>query len=221
MAIPLYAYYSSIREFESLDNKEMKQRFGAFYQGKAIRRGKKVLVYPLIFITRRLVLIYLVVAGPEELIYQMIILVTSSFLSELMLYITEALGSVSRMHASTLHELVILQVAYCLLSFDFLDAEASFDAGYFPIAITGAYLVISLLFILFISLQTARFKLKILFTKRQYRRQRRDLQDRLERNHGARRERMHQLRQIEEEVSKNDDEEDDVYSLGGSSARSQ
>ena len=154
-------------------------------------------------------MIYLVLAGPEELIYQMIILMCSSFLSELMLYTTEALGSVNRMHASTLNELVILLVAYCLLSFDMLDAEAGFEAGYSPIAITGTYLVTSLLFIMFGSLQSARFKLKIWCTKCQYRRQRKALQGKLERNHSARRERMRQLRQIED-VSKDDEEDDDV-----------
>ena len=161
----------------------MKLRLGAFYEGKAIWRGRKVLVYPLVFIARRLVLIYLVVDGPDELIYQMIILISSSFLYEWVLYHTEALESRSMMHASTLNELVILQVAYCFLSFDVLEVEGNFEAGFAPIIITGCFVTISLLFIVYKSLLAARLKLLKYCTKRKYLRQREELQGYLSEDH--------------------------------------
>ena len=47
----------------------MKYQFGAFYEGQAIKRGRKVLLYPIIFLARRLFLVYLVVAGTKVFIY--------------------------------------------------------------------------------------------------------------------------------------------------------
>ena len=94
----------------------------------------------------------------------------------------------------TLNELVILQVAYCFLSFDLLDVERNFAAGYSPVVLTGVYLVIALLLIIIDSIRGVRRKIKVWFAKRLFKRQRKDLQDKLERNHEARRKRMHQLR---------------------------
>ena len=58
-----------MKEFENLQKKEIKQRLGAFYEGKALKRGKKVLFHPVSFLLRRVILVCLVVAGTKELIY--------------------------------------------------------------------------------------------------------------------------------------------------------
>ena len=58
-----------MNEFKDLHTKEAKKSFGAFYEGRDIKRGRKVLFHPLSFLLRRIVLIYLVVAGPEEMVY--------------------------------------------------------------------------------------------------------------------------------------------------------
>ena len=58
-----------MKEFEVLHRKEAKKRFGAFYEDRAIKRGRKVLLHPFGFLLRRIVLVYLVVAGPEELVF--------------------------------------------------------------------------------------------------------------------------------------------------------
>ena len=58
-----------MKDFKVLNRKEAKKSFGAFYEDRAIKRGRKVLLHPLSFLLRRIVLVYLVVAGPEELVY--------------------------------------------------------------------------------------------------------------------------------------------------------
>ena len=58
-----------MNEFKDLHTKEAKKSFGAFYEGRAIKRGRKVLLHPLGFLLRRIILVYLVMAGPEELIF--------------------------------------------------------------------------------------------------------------------------------------------------------
>ena len=69
LAVPLYAYYKSMTGFEKLTDKEMKQQFGAFYEGINVNCGKKVLLQPLSFYMRRIVLALLIVVGREELIF--------------------------------------------------------------------------------------------------------------------------------------------------------
>ena len=171
-SIPLYAFYETMRQFKDLKHRTMKQRFGAFYEGRVLRRGRKVLLHPLSFLVRRFVLVYLVVAGPEELIYQIIILITSTLLSELLLYQTEALFPAEK-RLSTMNELIILQVAYCFLSFDSLEAEENFDLGYLPIIIMGSYITFCLLLILISTLRTSKLNCEVCCVKRQYHRKKR------------------------------------------------
>ena len=90
ITIPLYAYYRSMKEFQNLKSKDLKHKFGAFYKGRAIRKGRKVLTHPMIFLARRLFLVYLIVAGTDELIYQMMMLMGSTLISALLVYKTEA-----------------------------------------------------------------------------------------------------------------------------------
>ena len=115
-----------MKEFQVLHRKEAKKIFGAFYQGRALKCGRKVLLHPLSFLLRRTILVYLVIAGPEELVYSMMIFMSSTLLSELILYQTEALQSISKRHLSTLNELVTLLVSYSFLTFDILEVEANF-----------------------------------------------------------------------------------------------
>ena len=90
ITIPLYAYYRSMKEFQNLKSKDLKHKFGAFYKGRAIQKGRKVLTHPMIFLARRLFLVYLIVAGTDELIYQMMMLMGSTLISALLVYKTEA-----------------------------------------------------------------------------------------------------------------------------------
>ena len=76
----------SIIAFDDLEEKEFKQSFGSFYKGLEIKKGRKVLLYPVSFLVRRFLLVYLFVAGPKELIYQMTVLISSSILSEMIVY---------------------------------------------------------------------------------------------------------------------------------------
>ena len=142
LAVSLYAYCKSMKEFESLAEKRMKQQIGAFYEGINLKRGKQVLLQSLSFYVRRIVLAYLVVAGLDELILQIMILVGSTILSESLLYRTKAILAVSLRRLSAFGELIIMQVCYYILCFSMLDNEANFDAGYVPIVAISFYMLV-------------------------------------------------------------------------------
>ena len=58
-----------LRNFRQVDTKEVKDRYGSFYDGLATENGKKVLVQPMYFLARRLYLSYLVIFGTAVFIY--------------------------------------------------------------------------------------------------------------------------------------------------------
>ena len=60
VVLPLYAYIKTMIRFEYLADKKMLESFGAFYEGRNLKRGRKVLLSPLMFLLRRLGLIFLV-----------------------------------------------------------------------------------------------------------------------------------------------------------------
>lgn len=126
ITLPLYVYCKTMRKFEELAGKEMVQSVGAFYEGKAIKRGRKVLFHPVSFLLRRLILVYLVVGGTDELIYQMMILMGSSICSAIIVYQTDAFQLPQERRLSTFSEFVILFLSYCFFSFDLLDVESNF-----------------------------------------------------------------------------------------------
>ena len=88
IVLPLFAYYRSMIDFDLVLSRDMRHQFGAFYEGKAIKKGRKVLIHPVVFLARRLFLVYLVVAGTDEFIYQMMMLMASTIFSAIVVYLT-------------------------------------------------------------------------------------------------------------------------------------
>ena len=105
----------------------------------------------------------------------MMILISSTILSELVLYQTEALQIANKRRQSTLNELVILLVSYCFLIFDILEVEANFKSGYVPIAVVSAYIVISLVKIMISTILSAKLRVKVYCVKRRYGKSRAEL----------------------------------------------
>ena len=98
----------------------------------------------------------------------MIILLSSTVLSELVLYQTEALQSASKRRQSTLNELVILLVSYCFLIFNIFEVEANFSSGYVPIAVVSAYIIVILAKILVSTILTTKLRVRLYCVKRRY-----------------------------------------------------
>ena len=155
------------------------------------------MLQPLSFYMRRIVLAYLVVAGFDELIYQVMMFIGSTILSESLLYETEAILSISSRRLNTFSEVIVLQVCYNVLSFAMLDLEANFEVGYVSIIAIGFYMLVCLSIIIFGSLLNIKKKVRIFFAKRYHNQQRKHLQDYLKSNHEARRSRILAYRQEE------------------------
>ena len=157
---------------------------------QAIKKGKKVLFYPLIFFVRRIVLVYLVVAGTKELIYQMMILMGSTIISACVVHSSETFESSGERRLTAFSEIIILLVTYSFFSFDLLDVEANFEVGYFPIGVMGLFLLISLLIMIIGGFRATKLKIRICCAKRYHKKQRKFLQGTLKMKHALTKLRM-------------------------------
>ena len=101
------------------------------------------------YLTRRLVLVVLVVSGSEiDLVIQMMIVMASSILSVVVAYWTNAHLIASRRRLGVFNEMVILNISYSFLIFNMIDVETNFSVGYVPIAGIGIYILVSLIVII-------------------------------------------------------------------------
>ena len=66
--------------------KKVKKLYGAFYDGLATKNGKKVLIWPMYFLARRLYLTYLIIFGTEVFVYQMAQIMLSSAIGAILPY---------------------------------------------------------------------------------------------------------------------------------------
>ena len=92
VAVPIFAIKSILKDFHLAGTKEMKATYGALYEGKAIRKGRKVLWEPIYFIMRRLTMIFVVVYAPGKIgiLWQMAIVIAQTIFAILIVYSTEA-----------------------------------------------------------------------------------------------------------------------------------
>ena len=125
------------------------------------------------YLTRRLVLVVLVVSGSEiDLVIQMMIVMASSILSVVVAYWTNAHLIASRRRLGVFNEMVILNISYSFLIFNMIDVETNFSVGYVPIAGIGIYILVSLIVIIVQTYRALRNKCVKCCAKRRFKKQR-------------------------------------------------
>ena len=122
------------------------------------------------FIARRLALVYFVVYGPKDSVFQMMILIGLAILSEVLVYQTKALESIAQRRMGTFNELFMMQVCYNFICFNIVDVETNFAIGYASIAIVGLYILFCLLVILYGSFTAGKLRVRKCCARRYHRR---------------------------------------------------
>lgn len=207
IVLPLFALFKTMQDFDQITSREMKHQFGAFYEGKAIKRGKKVLLHPVLFLARRLFLVVLVVAGTKVFIYQMTMLMASTIAAAIVVFLTEAFDLQQDKHLNTFAEFCILTISYCFFCFDLIDVEQNNEVGYFPIAFTGLYICVCLLLIIAQSIGVLILRCKKRCAIYRYQRQRSVLQQRIKNTHDTRLKKFLEKRVKHEEEDSHQSEE--------------
>ena len=89
--VPIVVLTGVLRNFRHLDSDVIKARYETFYEGLAIKNGKKVLLQPSYFLTRRAYLCYLVIFGTGVFTYQMAQIMAASLIAGLLPYMIMSL----------------------------------------------------------------------------------------------------------------------------------
>ena len=63
LSVPIFVLTKVLKNFSHLKDSQFQSRFGALYETKAIKRGKKTLLQPTSFLLRRVFLVFLIVFG--------------------------------------------------------------------------------------------------------------------------------------------------------------
>lgn len=63
--LPAWATFKVYANFEDIKKAEMRTTYGALYENLATKNGKIVLIQPIAFLARRLLLAFLVVVGSD------------------------------------------------------------------------------------------------------------------------------------------------------------
>lgn len=69
IGVPLYSIYKVTVKFGSAQTEEMRNNFGSQYDKLDLEKGRIVLIQPVSFLVRRLLMVYLVVFGPKVFAY--------------------------------------------------------------------------------------------------------------------------------------------------------
>lgn len=105
--IPAYTLIKLLYKFDELKvfSKDLFTSFGALYEGLAVKNGRKVLLEPIAFLTRRIFLAILVVFGSKTFIWQMIPLLLSNLVIMIITFATESLTSAAERRLQTFAEM--------------------------------------------------------------------------------------------------------------------
>ena len=69
LTLPVVILVGVLQNYRLIDTKQIKERYGSFYEGLATKNGKKVLIQPMYFLAMRLYLSYLVIFSTSIFVY--------------------------------------------------------------------------------------------------------------------------------------------------------
>ena len=110
--------------FTKLNEQLVKKRVGTVYDELDLRKGKKILIQPVFFLLRRIVLAYTIVYMKDNFAGQVIVIYLQTLASVIILSSVHAFESKQRHRMEFFNEAILLLILYTILCFsDWLDDE--------------------------------------------------------------------------------------------------
>lgn len=174
--MPVYTTIKVFFNFDDLKKAEMRKKYGALYLDLATKRGKRVLIQPIAFLVRRLLLAGLVVLGNDlSYVFQIAIVQFSTLLSAFMYVQSESRLTATESRMNFFNEATILLVSYFFLTFNVTSVEINFQMGYAPIGIVSIYICVSVILLIFGNIIAIKKKIRRAMVLRGYKKQRASL----------------------------------------------
>lgn len=163
IVFPVVTILNLYRKFDQLENFDFKKQFAESYSNLEIKRGKSVLIVPMLYYFRRF-LIPLSVVYNTNITVQMFVM-TFSIIAQIIVigYIKPFAGGVMANALEMFNECVLLLIMYTIICFtDFVPTiEIRFRIGYLSCALIMIHLLVNLTI-----LATVSVKKMFLSTKR-------------------------------------------------------
>ena len=161
LAFPLVESLYLVYRFDDLGEEEMQVRHGAFTSDLDLRRGRRVLLQPVWFYLRRIIIGVAVVFLNENAVWQFLLLIFTVLVQMIVLGILEPFESRSRVRQEILDESVVMVVLYHFMCFsDFVpDVTARLLLGYSLITFVVVWLLGRLGWNMWTNLKNLKFRL--------------------------------------------------------------
>jgi len=150
---PITLLFIVIRDFDKLDERQMRQKYGAFYEGLRLKAGKKVFLQIAFFMKRRLVMAFVIVVCKDELIAQIYLIWAQTAIASMIIGYATPFESPGKRWAENLNEFVIYCVFLTMICLSYFvpNPEDRVNIGYFLCALIGLYVVVSIAVVTYMS----------------------------------------------------------------------
>ena len=171
----------------------MKNSYESVYGNLAVERGRIVLLQPIGFFMRRLLMVYIVVFGSRTYFLQISLVMLSTMILMVIVISTRAFSSTKNTRDNIIGDCTVLIITYMFYIFDIIDIDYLMNIGYIPIAVIGLYIVVNLTIAIAISISGTRMVITRKCAKRSYTKNRKKFQQTLKMQHGKRKQRLIKL----------------------------
>lgn len=167
--------------FARLNDQLIKKRVGSVYEELDIRKGKKILIQPMFFLLRRLVLGYAVVYMNDNFAGQIMVIALQTLASAMVLSYVHAFKSMQRHRMEFFNEVVFLLILYTILCFsDWLgDEELQLKIGFVSCSLICIHLGLNFLLIIVTAVRMTKRRCQIRILRKKQQKDREDLKEKL------------------------------------------
>jgi len=146
LAYTVFFAWKLTKNFDSLDEKDFRQKYGKFYEELDLRNGKMVLLQPIWFLLRRFLLSFMVVFLNTTVIWQVALMTLTIIVQVIILGRIEPFKGKSKYYYEMFSEVILMLIMYHLICFTpFVpDVEVRFKLGYSVCGLICLHLTVSI-----------------------------------------------------------------------------
>ena len=152
---PIYLFTLLTKYFEHIHKKYFLRTYGALYDEVNLEEGPKVLLQPLFFLLRRMLLAIAVVIFDKVLIWQIMLMALQIVASVIIIGNVRPFHFQSRSNKELFNEIILMFVMYTIICFSpFVpDVTIRFQIGYITIFVVGLHLAVNVYQILLVTVR--------------------------------------------------------------------
>lgn len=166
--------------FDKLEDKDYRRKYGAFYENLNLKAGRVVLLYPTWYLIRRVLLVVSVLSTNDTVFWQLVIIQTSTLI-QVIIVGAKVHVLPSERKRDYFNETALMLLVYTLYFYTAYQTDLGLrvQLGYATILISILHLIISMVLILVSSISQGKFRCKLNIIRRKYKHSRKSLQNKL------------------------------------------